>query len=69
MKAIVLILAVLMAIIIMAFLATFAAITIRMQEQDDKLTDIELRLDNMAEAGRMQESEIRELQRITNTKH
>lgn len=61
MKTAVIILGLFVVLVIIAGVSILAAITIRIQQQDDKLTEFELRLNNMTEGSKIVNEQIRQL--------
>ena len=53
--------------IIMAASITYVTI-IRLQEQEDKFAEIDIKLNNHSEAGRLQNERIRDIEQIINKK-
>lgn len=66
MKTAVIILGLFVVLVIIAGVSILAAITIRIQQQDDKLTEFELRLNNMTEGSQIVNEQIRQLTNLMN---
>lgn len=49
------------AIILMFIIAIFLVMTVRIQEHDDKLIELSRRIEDVAEAGKINNAQIREL--------
>lgn len=63
------IIALVIAVIAVTLATSITYVTIiRLQEQEDKFADIEKRLDNISEAGRLQDGRIRNIEQYINKK-